>query len=259
MKKIVQGLKFISFLSLMVIYIVHSFILSMIYRDIWIFRSKIIYVMSWYSSLALRLAGVRVKKYGMTNDMKFLVSNHLSYLDILILCSQFPSTFVTSVEIREIPVLGLITKLGGCLYVERRNKSNLSNEIKELTTALQKNIPVAIFPEATSTNAESVLRFKKPLFQASLDSHVPVSPVCINYLKIDGKLFDTGNRDFVCWYGDMDFLAHLWELMGKRNVLVELRLLNEIQAAEPILLAEESHRRIQQNFIGLNPTVTTAH
>lgn len=259
MRIAIQGIKFISFLSVMVIYIIHSFILSLIYRDIWTFRSKIIHIMSRYSSLALRLAGVRVKKYGITNEMKFVVSNHLSYLDILVLCSQFPSTFVTSVEIREIPVLGLITKLGGCLYVERRNKTNLSNEIKELTMALQKNIPVAVFPEATSTNAESVLRFKRPLFQASLDSQVPVSPICINYLKIDGKLFDVSNRDSVCWYGDMGFLPHLWELMGKRSVLVELRLLNEIPAAEPVLLAEESHRRIQQSFVGLNPLVTTVH
>lgn len=254
-----QSLKFILFLGLIVIYIVHSFILSLAYRDLWTFRSRIILVMSKYCAWGLRLAGVRVKKYGITNDMKFIVSNHLSYLDILVLCAQFPTAFVTSVEIRETPFLGLITKLGGCLYVERRNRENLSNEIKELTLALQKNIPVTVFPEATSTNAESVLRFKRPLFQASPDSSVPVSPVCINYLKIDGKHFDLSNRDSVCWYGDMGFISHLWNLMGKNDVLVELRLLSEIPAAEPSVLAEESHHKIQSSFIGINSLAKTAH
>lgn len=254
-----QSLKFILFIGLIVIYIVHSFILSLIYRDLWVFRSKVILVMSRYCTWGLKLSGIQVKKYGITTDMKFMVSNHLSYLDILVLCSQFPTTFVTSVEIRETPFLGLITKLGGCLYVERRSRENLSTEIKELTLALNKNIPVTVFPEATSTNAEAVLRFKRPLFQASLDSKTPVSPICINYLKIDGELFDVNNRDSVCWYGDMGFIPHLWDLMGKKSVVVELRLLNEIEAAEPALLAEESHRRIQKSFIGLNALPATAH
>jgi 1-acyl-sn-glycerol-3-phosphate acyltransferase len=249
-----QTLKFILFLSLMVVYIIHSFVLSLIYRDIWIFRSKIIYVMSGYCKLALKLAGVRVIHSGdyEPSKMNFLVSNHMSYLDILIIASRFPSTFVTSVEISEIPVLGLMTKLGGCLYVERRNKTNLSNEIKELTMALQKNIPVAIFPEATSTNAETVLRFKKPLFQASVDAEVLVSPLCINYLKIDNEVFSEKNRDDVCWYGDMGFLPHLWNLMGKKKILVDLRSFYNIPAMPPVLLAEESHRLIQSNFIGVN-------
>ena len=250
----VQLLKFLVFLNLIVIYIIHTFILSLIYRDIWVFRSKIIHTLSHYCTWGLKVAGVRVRKYGIKADTQFIVANHMSYLDILVLASQFPTSFVTSVEIREMPVLGLMTKLGGCLYVERRNKSNLSNEILELTTALQKNIPVTVFPEATSTNAESVLRFKRPLFQASLDSKVPVSPICINYLKIDGETFNRVNRDTVCWYGDMAFVPHLWNLMGKRDILVELRLLNEIPAAEPLYLAEESHRMIESNFLGLSLT-----
>lgn len=251
---LIQVCKFILFLNLIVIYIIHTFILSLFHRDIWKFRSKVIYVMSMYCSWGLKLAGVQVKKQGIKNDMKFMVANHLSYLDILVIASQFPTTFVTSVEIRETPFLGLITKLGGCLYVERRNKFSLSSEIQEITESLQKNIPVTVFPEATSTNAESVLRFKRPLFQASLDAQTPVSPICLNYLKIDGASFNRGNRDTICWYGDMDFIPHLWNLMGKRKIIVELCLLREIPTEEPTQLAEKSHNIISTNFIALSLT-----
>ena len=247
---ITQSMKFSGMLGLIFIYIIHSLILKIFYKDIWTFRRKIIFVMSSYCKFSLKLIGIRVKKYGKI-ESPFVVSNHLSYLDILVLASLHPTAFVTSVEIREMPGLGLLTELGGCLFVERRSRANLSKEIQDLTNALNKNIPVTIFPEATSTNAESVLRFKRPLFQASQDSGKSVTPICINYLKVDGEYLNKQNRDTVCWYGSMDFLPHLWKLMEKREILVEIRVLNSLSPEEPAIMAVASHQMVQENFIGI--------
>jgi 1-acyl-sn-glycerol-3-phosphate acyltransferase len=123
---------------------------------------------------------------------------------------------------KDTPVLGQITKMAGCFYVERRNRSQLGVEIIELTEALNQNCNVTIFPEATSTNGQSVLRFKKPLFRAAILSKRSILPVTINYLSINNKPITSLNRDLVCWYGDMTFFSHFWALLKIRRLDVEL-------------------------------------
>lgn len=151
-----------------------------------------------------------------------VVGNHLSYLDILILAGHMRLCFVTSVEMKETPFLGHITFFGGCLYVERRSKENLSAEIKEITRALQEGHNVVVFPEATSTNGEAVLRFRSPLFQSAIDAGAPVLPIAINYTKIDGAPVTLRNRDRVCWYGDMTFHGHFTDIITAKSIEVQV-------------------------------------
>ena len=112
--------------------------------------------------------GIKIKLSGDLKDIQtargeghLLVCNHMSYLDAVIFAKTFSGSFVTSMEMKEMPFLGQITQVAGCLYVERRNKSNLSNEVRELTESLKSGNRVIVFPEATSTNGEEVIRFRR--------------------------------------------------------------------------------------------------
>jgi len=156
------------------------------------------------------------------NQNYLIVSNHLSYLDMLLISSFVPTSFVTSVEIKETPGLGQISKMAGCFYVERRNRSQLGFEIMELTEALNQNCNITIFPEATSTNGESVLRFKRPLFKAAILAKRSILPITINYLSINNNPITPLNRDQVCWYGEMTFFSHFWSLLKIRKLEIEL-------------------------------------
>src|SRR6476659_9379122 len=53
---------------------------------------------------------------------KLIVCNHQSYLDVLVLFTQYPALFITSKDIERTPVLGQITKLAGCFFVERKKE-----------------------------------------------------------------------------------------------------------------------------------------
>ena len=189
---------------------------------------------SRFCAWGLKVLGVRV---GMKNATRFfdaeksarlMVGNHMSYLDILVLASLYPSNYVTSQEIRETPFLGMLCEAAGCLFVERRNKEQIHKEVGEITQALAHGLNVTIFPEATSTNGEEILRFRSPLYQAALDANAIIQPFCLNYKSIDGVAFSKANRDLVCWYGDMGFLSHLWELCRCGSVEAEVVLLEEI-------------------------------
>lgn len=149
-----------------------------------------------------------------------LVGNHLSYVDIIALSSIKPTLFVTSKEMQKTPGLGFLCEMAGCVFVDRRNKQNLRKEIQEIIDALNEDSPVTFFPEATSTNGESLLRFRLPLFEAAIASKRAVLPFCLNYLSLDGKPISKENRDEIFWYGDMSFGGHFWNFQYNPNQIL---------------------------------------
>lgn len=180
-----------------------------------------------------------------------IVGNHLSYLDGVIMSIFRPTSYVTSIEMRETPLLGLITELGGCLYVERRSKENIHNEIAGVADALKEGFNVVVFPEATSTNGEGVKPFKRPLFAAAPRALVPVLPVVIQYDQLDGVPVSRGNRDYLCWYGDMGFAGHFLKLAKKKDIRIRIKVLPEIPVTADStrdILMEEAHQRIVAQY-----------
>lgn len=204
------------------------------------------------SRLILRCLKVEVVMEGnIPEGNYFIVSNHHSYLDALIISAQTPTAFVTSLEMKATPVLGLLTQLGGCLYVNRRSKEKIHSEINDIEEALKRDFSVVIFPEATSTNGEKIYPFKRPLFQSAIKATKPVLPLVIQYYSIDGEKIGRHNRDLLCWYGDMTFGKHFTKLTSLRKIVVKVKVLPiiPIQAEETKeSLAEKSFQKIHEQF-----------
>ena len=202
--------------------------------------------------ILLKIIGVciHIEKHVDKRDKKnyLYVSNHLSYLDVLIYYSYFPCTFVTSKEIKETPFLGHICMMADCFFVERRSKKNLIKEINSLSDILAKR-PVMIFPEATSTDGKGVLPFKSPLFKACTKKEISVLPLTINYKKIDHTPFNLYNRDVVCWYGDMSFAPHFWRLLQCRLIEVEIVVSPSLYHPDHRQLAKNSYKLISSSYI----------
>lgn len=211
-------------------------------------------VISATSRLGLKIFGVSVRKNFTPinpHDNYLIVSNHLSYLDILIISSFFPTCFVTSNEMKETPFLGQMCLLGGCLFVERRSRAGITGEIKELTDALDDGLNVVIFPEATSTNGEAVIRFRRPLFQAAINARSKVLPLCLNYRTLDGEKLNLRNRDKVFWYGDMPFLDHALKLFSHKSVVAELTVMKSLNASDfqdKNSLADKCYELVSEEF-----------
>ncbi len=211
-------------------------------------------ILGAYARFALWFMGIKVKRHVKEpkgKDNYLMVSNHLSYTDILVICAYYPSCFVTSVEMRDTPFLGHICKLAGCVFVERRNKKNLGLEVREITDALKSGLDVVIFPEATSTNGEDVIRFRRPLFRAACDAKINVKPLTINYRFLDGEPVTLKNRDKVFWYGDMTFLDHLWGIFNIQRIEVELTVGESLKVGQEQdhgILAELSHQHVRSSY-----------
>lgn len=187
------------------------------------------------SFLALKILGIKVTVVNRPRDKKaldnvFVISNHLSYLDILIYASVFRSLFITSVEVQNMFFLGLMSRLGGSFFVERRSKTRLLKEIDRIADVIKKGFTVTLFPEGTSSNGDTVLPFKSALFSAAAKADVPVLPVCIQYQTINGQPVTSSNRDLVYYYGDIEFFPHLMKLFFVKQVEVKIEFLEKINS-----------------------------
>ncbi|KAG9153046.1 hypothetical protein Leryth_012312 [Lithospermum erythrorhizon] len=113
-----------------------------------------------------------------------IISNHVSYLDILYhMSSSFPS-FVAKSSVARLPLVGLISKCLGCVYVQRESKSSnfkgVSGVIHERIREAHENKDaprIMLFPEGTTTNGDFLLPFKTGAFLAK----APVLPVILRY------------------------------------------------------------------------------
>ncbi|XP_072979127.1 lysophospholipid acyltransferase LPEAT1-like [Typha angustifolia] len=113
-----------------------------------------------------------------------IVSNHVSYLDILYhMSSSFPS-FVAKRPVARLPLVGLISKCLGCVYVRRESRASDFKGVSGLVTeriqeAHQNKLcpMMMLFPEGTTTNGDYLLPFKTGAFLAK----APVLPVILRY------------------------------------------------------------------------------
>lgn len=233
--------RFVMFLVYLVAYLFESSVGRLWIKNIVARRQFHTRVVSKYCRIATRLMGFRVHATDLPPLEKhyLLVGNHLGFMDILVLSSVRPCLFVTSVEMRETPLLGTLCEMGGCLFVERRSRANIINETLEIRDALQQGFNIALYPEGTSGSGERVLPFKKSLLTAAAGTGVPIKVMVINYRKVNGEAMSMKWRDHVCWYGDMAFLPALWRLFCLKHVDVELSFHDEIHVH-----SEEDRREV---------------
>lgn len=189
---------------------------------------------SFFSSRTLALFGVRVHKkqgerlLGARNGC-LLISNHVSYIDVLVLSSLTPSVFITSVELKHTPLLGTLARFGGSLFVERRKPSGLKQEIIDISEILGQGFTVVLFPEGTTSNGEGVRQFKNSLFAAAISAGVDILPVCLRYTRVNGEAVSPCNRDNIFYHGGVSFLSHFPKFMSLASVDVEVMPLKTIR------------------------------
>lgn len=138
-----------------------------------------------------------------------LVSNHVSYLDILVIAAHQPVVFVSKAEVRHWPVLGWITARAGTLYLDRQRKTATGGAALAMRRLLEQGLVVVVFPEGTSSDGRQVLPFRSPLFAAAVEAGASVTPAALNY----ALSIPCGEAEVAYW-GDMTFGAHLWRLLG---------------------------------------------
>jgi 1-acyl-sn-glycerol-3-phosphate acyltransferase len=167
----------------------------------------------------IKIYSCTVRFTGPVPKSGLLVSNHLSYLDILVIASITPVVFVSKSEVRRWPVIGWPTALAGTIFIERARRTHVGPINREIAAAMDAGAVVVVFPEGTSTNSEQVLPFRSPLLEPVTQGQ---QPIAVGYLHYELEGGDARNE--VCYWGDHTFFAHAVNLLSKnRRVQATMR------------------------------------
>jgi len=166
----------------------------------------------------LRALRIDVEAFGPTPAQGVLVSNHLSYIDILVFSAITPCTFVSKSEVGSWPVIGRLTMRAGTILVRRDTKSHVGEVNGLIGERLRRGELVVFFPEGTSTDGSKVLPFHSSLFEAAVGNGLLIQAAQISYVAEDGN----AGTD-VCYWGDMTLATHLWKLFGLKRVHARVR------------------------------------
>ena len=174
--------------------------------------------LSFSSRRHLRIFGYTANVSGDIPKSGLLVSNHLSYLDILAICSAAPAVFVSKADVRRWPLFGWLATIGGTVFIERERRTHVGEVNREIENALAEGVLVVVFPEGTSSDGQTVLPFRASLLEPALRGGHGIATAWIHYELPDGDA-----KQEVCYWGDHTFFPHLIHLLGKKSVRATLR------------------------------------
>lgn len=180
-----------------------------------------------------------------------LVSNHLSYIDILPMFINMKCTFVAKKEVESWPVLGYMVKKTGVIFIDRSTKKDVTRVNNVLANSLNEHQGIVLFPEGTTTGGDKVLPFRSSLLDFPASKSIPVYYSAIQYQTSDE---DPPADETVCFYGSRDpFHKHVFKLAGNKRIECNLVYSNDTVVAEDRKeLAEKLHEKVQSTAVSLH-------
>src|SRR5689334_5317604 len=164
-------------------------------------------VLRWWAKAAASSLNVKITTIGAAPPPPFvLVSNHLSYLDVVVLATRADCRFIAKRDVASWPLIGLLCQAAGTLFVDRENRRDLVRVNAAIGRAMQEGAGVVLFAEGTSSKGATVLPFKPGLFELAARDELPVVYAALSYAV---PRDEPPAHLSVCWWGDMTFINHL--------------------------------------------------
>lgn len=207
------------------------------------------YLPNRYHRFLCGLIGIRVKTRGTPHQGSacLIAANHTSWLDIPIMASLQPCSFVAKSEVAGWPFFGTLARLQQTVFVERERRTRTAHSRNEIHARIASGDRLVLFPEGTSSDGNRVLSFKSALMSVAQltivngeedrEDDLVVQPVSVAYTALYGMPMGRYFRPFFAWYGDMELFPHLWEAfrLGPIEVTVEYH--------KPVTIREIGNRK----------------
>jgi 1-acyl-sn-glycerol-3-phosphate acyltransferase len=177
---------------------------------------------AWWAGKLLRVLGLQQQLDGRFHSGPvLLLSNHVSWLDILVIHAACPQArFVSKADVRSWPLLGWLVGAVGTLFIERERKRDALRVVHQVAAALAGGDTIAVFPEGTTGDGRALLPFHANLLQAAIAGGHPVQPVVLRFHQ-PGHRFSPE----VAWLGETTLLQNLWAVLCAEGLTVELSVL----------------------------------
>ena len=173
-----------------------------------------------FHSLFLRLFGVRLEIRGTApapGTPTLVLANHVSWLDIPVMASLLPVSFIAKQEIAGWPLIGTMARLQRCVFLDRTRKAATATVNAVVAGRLAAGDAILLYPEGTTGDGTRLLPFRSSLVGAagaalaagSGPTEIRLQPLAIAYARRNGLPVARHERPEIAWYGDMELAPHL--------------------------------------------------
>jgi 1-acyl-sn-glycerol-3-phosphate acyltransferase len=140
-----------------------------------------------------------------------LISNHVSWLDILVLAGATRCAFVAKSELGH-PLIHWLADQNDTVYVQRGHVKGAKDQAIAIAKALEGDKPIALFPEGTTGPGTHLLPFRSTLLEAAnfAAKDVAIRPVAIDYGDAAAE---------VGWYDEEPGVNNVLRILGRRGTL----------------------------------------
>ncbi len=197
--------------------------------------------------LVLWMFGIKVTIFGTPSrdHPLLLVSNHISWKDILVLGSIKPLSFIAKADMKSWPVFGQLARLQRTIFVEREMRRKTGVQASEIAERMNDGDVIVLFAEGTTSDGNQLLPFNSSLIGAaqralenSDKSSVAIQPIAIAYTKMHGVALGRYHRPDAAWPGNVALGSHIF------NIIKQGALDVEVHFGEPIPFDASSNRKI---------------
>jgi lyso-ornithine lipid O-acyltransferase len=179
---------------------------------------------------ALRVLGLKVVRRGTIAKSRHLLltPNHVSWLDIIVLGSIAPMSFVAKAEVAAMPFFGMVSRLQRTVYVDRNRRSETADVNRSVAARLEAGDVMVLFAEGTTGDGTRVLPFRSALLGAARDAGgretiVDLQPVALAYTKRGGlPLSASARASDISWIGDIELAPSLIGILKGAPIDVEV-------------------------------------
>jgi 1-acyl-sn-glycerol-3-phosphate acyltransferase len=193
-----------------------------------------------FHRLACGFLGLRVTVVGRpeTSRPTLLLSNHISWTDIIAIGAVADVTFVAKTEVRDWFFVGFMASLQRTLFVDRNRRTDARRASREMALRLAEGRAVLLFAEGQSDDGSHVLPFRSALVGAAQQAmqeagarEVAIQPLTIAYTRLQGMPVSRTDRSLIAWIRSQSVGQNIREILtgGVKEVTVAFGIPRPLQ------------------------------
>lgn len=178
-------------------------------------------LLKFWAFVYAAIAGIRIIAEGAAPKPPFfMVMNHLTYFDMLVLARETGCIFVSREDVADWPLFGFIAKSLYIIFINRSLKRDTLRVNALIAQTIKEGDGIAVFAESRVSCGMTVEPFKSPLLQAAIDLNLPVYYAALNYRTPEGS---PPEGEIVSWWRPEPFYVHQYRFLKYPGATATIR------------------------------------
>lgn len=200
----------------------------------------------WAGGVA-RIVNMRLEVKGAAPEPPFyLVTNHLSYVDVLVLARTAGCVYVSRADVAQWPVIGFIARMMNTCFIDRARVRDTKRVNDLIAGLLDKGYGVHMFAESKIAQDAQVHPFKPPLLEPAVQKGCAVHYAAISYSTPVGS---PRAAEVIVWKDGVSFVGNLINVLGLPGFSAVISFGDKpIQGGDRKELADKLYRAVLERF-----------